>query len=82
MNFEQDEYGVYGEVVEFPEEYEQTPTRDETIRALARGMKDWAKVLSSDVESWRKGRESEVPYLLKILVSSEEELVECLSYSK
>ena len=78
----QDDYGYYAKVREFPDEYEQEADREATMRAPARGLKGWSAVLSGNVDEWRKGHEEQLPYLLKVLVSSEDELTECLRNSE
>lgn len=82
LEVEQDKDGYFAQVIEFPEEFEEEATKDLTLKALAKGMKGWAAVLSDDIDRWKKGREHELPYLLKILASSEEELLECLRRAK
>lgn len=82
LEVEQDKDGYFAQVVEFPEEYEQEATEEQTLRALARGLKGWAGALADDVDRWRQGRENELPYLLKILASREDELLECLRNSR
>ena len=82
LNEERDSNGVLLQVKEFPEAYDYAGNKEECLKILAHSLKDWAKVLSDDVDSWRVGRESEVPYLLKILSTSEEELLTCLRNSR
>lgn len=82
LEVEQDKDGVFVQVKEFPTEYEEEATFDETLKATAKGLKGWSEILAGDFERWSKYHKSEVLYLLKILVSSEEELLECLRSSK
>lgn len=71
--------GIFGECVEFPEAFELGSDIHDCNMKLVRTMKEWAEALVSDFGRWSIGRENEVPYLLKILLSSEEELLSCLS---
>lgn len=54
-------------------------TVEECSRMLGHDMKDWAEAFASDFNSWCKGRQHEIPFLLKILLSSEDELLSCLN---
>ena len=78
------EDGVLMTCREFPEAYAYDELGDEEscLEALVRDMREWAVALSDGYDWWSKGRESEVPYLLKILVSNEEELLSCLRSNK
>ncbi|MBQ6971798.1 MAG: hypothetical protein IJP86_05520 [Synergistaceae bacterium] len=78
LNAERDDGGICVHVNEFPDAYDYGDTYDETLGILARSLKDCGRVIGDNVDSWRKGREKQLPYLLKILVSTEEELLECL----
>lgn len=46
--------------------------------ALVSCLKDNAKDFSGDYENWKHGREWQIPYLIKILNSTQEELLLCL----
>ncbi len=74
----EDDGGVMTLAIEFPEAFEYAKTLDASKKALVHSMKGWAEALSSEFNRWKKGRDNEIPYLLKILVSSEEELLSCL----
>lgn len=78
--FEQDTQGVYGEIVEFPDEFEEEATQEDTIKELAKGLKGWACVLAG--EGLKGVDTQQVPYILKALVSTEEEIIQCLKNSK
>ena len=78
LNAERDDGGICLQVNEFPDAYDYGATYDETLGELAHSLKDWGRVTGDHVDEWRKGREEQLPYLLKILVSSEGELLECL----
>ena len=79
VQLEQDTQGVFGEIVEFPDEFEEEATQDATIKELAKGLKGWACVLAgrglTDVDI------KQVPYILKALVSTEGEIEQCLRNS-
>ena len=79
---ENDTDGVFVQTKEFSTAYCEEKTFDESLCALARNMKEWGHALGGEIDQWRKGRENELPYLLKILVSSEDELLSCLRNSK
>lgn len=82
LNIERDTDGILVQAQEFPDAFVEEKTIDEALKSLAQSMKDWVNVLSGEFPKWRKGREELVPYFLKILVSSEEELTSCLRNSK
>ena len=82
VNVEQDKDGVFVEVQEFSPSYCEEKTLEESIAGLAHDMKEWGRDLGNDIDRWSKGRENELPYLLKILVSTEEELHSCLKNSR
>lgn len=82
LNIEQDKDGVLTETAEFTPAYGYDATLDESLKGLAHDMKGWEEVLAGDFERWRKYHEPEVLYLLKVLVSSEDELLSCLKRSK
>ena len=82
LNIEHDTDGIFVQAQEFPDAFVEDDTLDEALKSLAQSMKDWVNVLSAEFPKWRKGREELVPYFLKILVSSEEELTSCLRSSK
>lgn len=82
LKVEQDTDGVFVQIKEFSPGYEEQATLDETLKALARSLKEWGKILGAEFEEWRKWHKEEVPALLKILVSSEDELLECLRNSR
>lgn len=75
--FEQDIQGVYGEIIEFPDEFEEEATQEATIKELAKGLRGWACVLAGEGLTGVEAKY--IPYILKALVSTEEELEECLS---
>ena len=81
LNAEEDDSGVCVQVNEFPDAFDEEATYDETLKTLAHSLKDWGAALGDRIDSWKVGRENELPYLLKILVSSESELLECLRNS-
>lgn len=70
------------QVREFPYAIESGSTKAECESELLKSLKGWAESLMSDYENWLKGHETEVPYLVKILLSGESELRECLRYVK
>ena len=82
LEVEHDTDGICVQAQEFPDAFVEEKTIDEAVKSLAQSMKDWVNVLSADFPRWQKGREELVPYFLKILVSSEEELVSCLRSSR
>ena len=82
VNVEKDKDGIYVETEEFSSAYSEEATLEESLQALAKNMKSWGRAVGDDIDRWRKGRENELPYLLKILVSSEEELLACLKSSR
>ena len=82
LEVEQDTDGVFIQPSEFPQEFEEEATFDDTLKAVAKGLKGWGNVIAADFDRWSISHKSEVPYLLKILVSSEQELLECLRKSK
>ena len=79
VKLEQDINGVYGEIVEFPDEFEEEATEDATIKELAKGLKGWAGILAAEYFSTIDVKQ--IPYILKALVSTEQELEECLKKS-
>ena len=79
MQLEPDAYGVFGQIIEFPDEFEEEATQDATIRELAKGLKGWACVLAG--EGLKGVDVQQIPYILKALVSTEEEIIQCLRSS-
>lgn len=67
-----------GRTLEFGD-IENAPDIEKLKIKLVKGMKDWARVLADDYINWSRGREVQVPYLVKILFSTEEELLTCLT---
>ena len=67
-----------GRTLEFGD-IENAPDIEKLKIKLVKGMKDWARVLADDYTNWSRGREVQVPYLVKILFSTEEELLTCLT---
>lgn len=53
---------------------ENAPTKEECLKAVAEGMKDYAIDYYSEFNYWSKApnRVAHIPYVLKILVSSDE----------
>ncbi|MBQ7560966.1 MAG: hypothetical protein IJS99_03895 [Synergistaceae bacterium] len=45
---------------------------------LARALKEDAQAYISDFPRWKNGREWQIPFLLKVLTSTEGELMQCL----
>ena len=80
--YEEDIDGVTMQCAEFPDEYENAPTLEEARMKLVKGLKGWAESFTDNFEEMTRGREKEVPYLLKILISTEEELLSCLRSSR
>ena len=81
MTFEytqEDDGSFSGSVKEF-KGIENAPTLEELKIVLIKSMKEWADVLADDFQDWSKGRFNEIPYLFKILISTEEELSSCLN---
>ena len=68
---------VTGEVVEF-HALENAPTLKECEAKLISSMREWAEIHAENFSDWAVGRLNEVPYLLKILFSSDEEIKSCL----
>lgn len=79
VKLEQHTHSVYGEIVEFPDEFEEEATQDAVIKELAKGLKGWAGILAAEYFSTID--EKQIPYILKALVSTEQELEECLRKS-
>lgn len=69
-------------VKEFPQAFCQTKNIKDLPRELVKNMREWCEFLSGEFFDWRKGREEQVPYLLKIFLSSDEELLSCLNCVK
>ena len=82
LEYESDTNGILMQLKEMPDIYEYADDEESCIRELARGLKEWSAIFISDFEGWRKGRESEILYLFKILLSSEEELISELKRSQ
>ncbi|MBQ9419738.1 MAG: hypothetical protein IJU31_05100 [Synergistaceae bacterium] len=68
---------ITGEVVEF-HALENAPTLEECEAKLISSMREWAEIHAENFSEWAVGRLNEVPYLLKILFSSDEEVKSCL----
>ena len=81
MNFEADE-GYTAQVKEFPYAIVNEPTEEMCRTALCYSLKEWAMNLAADFQNWKKGHEQEIPYLIMLLISTEEEISECLRYEK
>ncbi len=70
-----------GSVTGFVEELdlvENAPSKDECLSKIVLGMKDYASDFYSDFNYWSKApnREHHVPYILKLLISDTEEIME------
>ena len=68
---------ITGEVIEF-HALENAPTLKECEAKLISSMREWAEIHAENFSEWAVGRLNEVPYLLKILFSSDEEIKSCL----
>ena len=80
---EDEENGMYiMQAKEFPYAVEYDESYAVCREKLIRSLKEWAMNLAADFESWKAGREHEIPYLLMLLISSESEINECLRYEK
>lgn len=77
---EPDAYGVFGQIIEFPDEFEEEATQEATIKELAKGLRVWACVLAGEGLTGVEAKY--IPYILKALVSTEGELEECLRSSR
>ena len=74
----EDDGSITGEVLEF-HALENAKTLNDCEDKLISSMKEWAEIHAENFQDWAKGRFNEVPYLLKILLSSDGELKSCLS---
>lgn len=54
----------------------ESPAKLKTV--LAKALKEDAQAYISDFNRWKKGREWQIPFLLKVLTSTEGELINCL----
>ncbi|MBQ3396222.1 MAG: hypothetical protein IJG34_11320 [Synergistaceae bacterium] len=77
------EDGVYCmQAKEFPYAIESSTDYEECRNKLVHSLKEWAMNLTADIKNWKTGHEKEIPYLMKILLSEESEIRECLRYAK
>lgn len=72
----------FAAVKEFPLAFVQCAKREDLPRELVKSMREWSEMLSGEFFEWRIGREGQVPYLLKIFLSNDEELLSCLNCVK
>ena len=77
----EDDGSITGEVLEF-HALENAKTLNDCEDKLISSMKEWAEIHAENFQDWAKGRFNEVPYLLKILLSSDGELKSCLHGKK
>ena len=68
---------ITGEVMEFCT-IENAPTIEECEKKLIASMRETAQFFAEDFEIFSSGRPYEVPYVIKILFSSDAELKSCL----
>ena len=73
----EDDGSITGEVIEF-HALENVPTKQECEAKLISSMREWAEMHAENFQEWVIGRFNEVPYLFKILLSSDEEIKSCL----
>lgn len=64
--------------IEFPEAYSYEGDIDTARKELVKALREWTRAIMPDASWWVKGREEQLPYLLKILISTDEELLTCL----
>ena len=57
---------------------ENALTLEECEEKLISGMRETAETFAENFEFWASGRPHEVPYVLKVLYSSDEEIKKCL----
>ena len=57
---------------------DNAPTREECEKKLIAGLRETAETFLEDFYFWATGRPYEVPYVLKILYSTDEEIKSCL----
>ena len=57
---------------------ENEPTLQDCLKSLCASLRDRAYEYMSDFDLWVKGCPAELPYIIKILLSSDEELIQCL----
>ena len=57
---------------------DNAPTFEECKSKLIAGMRETAEIFADDFEAWASGRPYEVPYVLKVLYSTDEEIEKCL----
>lgn len=78
--YEKDEDGNFiVSVKEFELPFGCGPTRAQARRDLVKSMRQWGDVLRANLFDWEIGRDEQLPYLLKIFVSSDAELLSCLN---
>ena len=83
VDLDYDGNGLYSaQAKEFPYAIVSGPSRADCKDALSHSLKEWAMNLAADFENWKKGHEQEIPYLLMLLISTEDEIYECLKYEK
>ena len=57
---------------------ENAPTIEECETKLITGMREISENFVEDFDFWASGRPHEVPYILKVLYSTDEEIKSCL----
>lgn len=80
--YEEDSDGITMQCAEFPDEFENAPTLEEVRVKLVKGLKGWAESFTYDFVNMTRGHEEQIPYLIKALISTEEELLSCLKNSR
>lgn len=73
----EDDGSVSGHVTELCT-IDNAPTREECEAKLISGMRETAELFASDFSYWASGRQHEVPYALKVLYSTDDEIKSCL----
>ena len=63
---------------EIPHLIENAPTLQESIKILLSSLRERAYDYINEFDLWLKGCPEELPYIIKIMLSSDEELASCL----
>ena len=63
---------------ETPHLIENAPTLNESVSYLLKSLRERAQDYMNDFDYWVKGCPEELPYIMKIILSSNEELQSCL----